>query len=178
MPLLGDARLGYPENHIEADVRLAWFLGRLDRKYGDNAFYVHLRRNDMETARSFTARYSQGIMRAYRGGGILMGLPEDTPPIQVALDYCDTVNSNIELFLKDKTHKMNMRLETWTQDFPKFWQAIGAEGDLEAALAKLGTRFNSTEQIRRAKPKPIPRAFNKLKRIVTKQSSHKQVQFE
>ena len=32
---LGDERINFPENHIEADNRLAWFLGRLDEKYGN-----------------------------------------------------------------------------------------------------------------------------------------------
>ena len=40
--LLGDQRLEYSQNHIEVDNRLSWFLGSLDKKYGDNAFYVHL----------------------------------------------------------------------------------------------------------------------------------------
>ncbi len=43
--LLAEARLDYPENHIEADDRLSWFLGRLDKQYGNSAFYVHLKRN-------------------------------------------------------------------------------------------------------------------------------------
>ena len=32
--LSGDARLDYPDRHIEADNRLSWLLGRLDRQYG------------------------------------------------------------------------------------------------------------------------------------------------
>lgn len=43
--LLGAARLDYAGNHIEADNRLSWLLGRLDRTYGNAAFYVHLRRD-------------------------------------------------------------------------------------------------------------------------------------
>lgn len=43
--LLGEGHFAYPDNHIESDNRLAWLLGRLDRKYGDRAFYVHLTRD-------------------------------------------------------------------------------------------------------------------------------------
>ena len=46
-------RLAFPDNHIEADNRLSWVLGRLDAAYGDNAIYVHLRRDRTDTIRSF-----------------------------------------------------------------------------------------------------------------------------
>ena len=48
----GNQRLAYPRNHIEADNRLSWFLGKLDQEYGDNAVYVHLLRDRAATARS------------------------------------------------------------------------------------------------------------------------------
>ena len=65
--ILGKERMDYPDDHIEADNRLSWLLGRLDKKYGDDPFYVHLKRNENDTARSFTRRYSSGIIKAYRG---------------------------------------------------------------------------------------------------------------
>ena len=71
-----------------------------------------------------------------------MGLGEPSNPQTVALDYCDTVNTNIELFLRDKSHKMDFELESFQQDFPKFWQAIGATGDYAAALAEFSIRYN------------------------------------
>ncbi|MEW8461604.1 MAG: hypothetical protein AB2653_14955 [Candidatus Thiodiazotropha endolucinida] len=43
--LTGKQRLSYPDNHIEADNRLCWLLGRLEREYGNDAYYVHLTRN-------------------------------------------------------------------------------------------------------------------------------------
>jgi len=144
--MLGQDRLNYPENHIEADNRLSWLLGRLDKQFGDSAFYVHLKRNDKDTARSFTNRYSFGIIKAYRKD-ILMGLPSNTDPMAVALDYCDTVNSNIELFLKDKSKKITVSLENIKRDYIKFWNMINAEGDLNAALAEFNIRYNATKQL-------------------------------
>lgn len=142
---LGEARLAYPDNHIEADNRLAWFLGRLDQHYGDNAIYVHLQRNSQATANSYAKRlFPGGIIPAYRQG-ILQFLPDDVPHMSVCLDYYDTVNSNIELFLKDKTRKMAFTLENATEDFPKFWKLIGAEGDLTAALAEFKITYNASE---------------------------------
>ena len=140
---LGDARLAYPDNHIEADNRLSWFLGKLDKQYGDNAIYVHLKRNNNDTASSYAKRlFPGGIIPAYRKG-ILQHLPDDTPDLSVSLDYCDTVNSNIELFLKDKTRKLEFNLENAKQDFKKFWAFIDAEGDLDSALAEFNIAYNS-----------------------------------
>ncbi len=56
----GYNRLQYPAHHIEADNRLSWFLGRLENKYGDDAFYVHLKRNIKDTAASLLRRYDRG----------------------------------------------------------------------------------------------------------------------
>ena len=140
---LGDARLAYPDNHIEADNRLSWFLGKLDKQYGDNAIYVHLKRNNNDTATSYAKRlFPGGIIPAYRKG-ILQHLPDDTPDLSVSLDYCDTVNSNIELFLKDKTRKLEFNLENAKHDFKKFWDFIDAKGDLDSALAEFNIAYNS-----------------------------------
>lgn len=141
---LGDDRFAYPEQHIEADNRLSWFLGRLDRTYGTDAFYVHLRRDDAATARSFGARRDIGIMRAYRRG-LVRGIPMGTSSEAIALDYLDTVNSNIELFLRDKPQRMTFQLENASEDFATFWERIGAEGSYEAAVAEFAARHNATD---------------------------------
>lgn len=141
--LFGPERLSYPPDHIEADNRLSWFLGRLDRAYGDAAFYVHLKRDDAATARSFVRRYDAGIIRAYRTG-ILLGAAPDADPLRLCLDYCETVNANIEAFLKDKTRKATVALEHAKHDFTNFWQLIRAEGDLSAALSEWDYVYNAS----------------------------------
>jgi len=141
--LLGPDRVEYPRRHIEIDNRLSWFLGRLERRWGKEAFYVHLTRDAEATARSFTERYSRGIMLAYRTA-ILPRLPREADPLAVARDYCETVNRNIESFLADKPHAMRIDLETAERDFPAFWGRIGAEGDLAAAVAEFGVKHNAT----------------------------------
>ena len=140
--LTGEQRLAYPSNHIEADNRLSWLLGRLDRQYGNDAFYVHLSRETLASANSFIHRQHFGIMQAYREG-ILLGGQRQTAH-DIALDYLDTVESNIALFLQDKTHKMLFQLETAVADFTHFWQEIGAQGDLQKALAEWSTRYNAS----------------------------------
>ncbi|MDP6538176.1 MAG: hypothetical protein QF903_04675 [Planctomycetota bacterium] len=141
---LGARRLAYPADHVEADNRLSWLLGRLDEAYGDEAFYVHLRRDADATAASFVKRYRKGIMRAYTRRGILHGLPRDADRLEVARDYCLTVGSNIEHFLRDKTHTLAMDIETPLEAFELLWDRIGAEGDFEAGARELGIRHNAS----------------------------------
>ena len=83
--------------------------------------------------RVFSKRSDFGIMKAYKEG-ILLGAEDTLQSQQVAEDYLLTIDSNIKLFLKDKTHKMNFSLEHAQQDFNSFWQKIGAEGDQKSAL--------------------------------------------
>lgn len=50
------------------------------------------------------------------------------------------------MFLKDKAHKMNFKLETAKEDFKVFWQAIGAQGDLEEALSEWDVKYNASKE--------------------------------
>ena len=141
---LGPERMAYPPDHIEADNRLSWLLGRLDRAYGNKAFYVHLRREKIATADSFARRMNFGIMKAYREG-IFLREEKDDVATEVALDYLETVEENIKCFLKDKTSTMEFRLESAKEDFAQFWNRIGAEGDLEKALKAWDIHHNASE---------------------------------
>ena len=143
--LISEQRLAYPENHIEADNRLSWILVRLDGIYGDKAFYVHLSRERNSTAESFAKRNDFGIMKAYREG-ILMQEQENDSALELAHDYIETIESNIALFLKDKTHTLAFSLENAEEDFGHFWQSINAKGDLDAALAEWKTSYNASSQ--------------------------------
>lgn len=141
--LLGPGRLAYPDNHIEADNRLAWLLGRLDTAYGDDARYVHLRRDRERVAASFARRMEFGIMKAYWEGVLLREQAPDA--LAAAHDYIDTVEANILRFLQDKRYIMPFRLETARDDFPAFWDWIGAAGELDQALAEWDIRHNTSD---------------------------------
>lgn len=143
LKLIGDQRLAYPDNHIEADNRLSWLLGRLERRYGNSAFYVHLHRDRSKTAYSYARRSDFGIMQAYREG-ILLGGEADQSAYEIAQDCIETIESNIELFLKNKTLTMDFKLENAKQDFTDFWQQIGAEGDLAKALLEWDVKYNAS----------------------------------
>lgn len=143
---IGAERLNFPDNHIEADNRLTWFLGRLDEKYGTKAFYVHLQRNREETVKSIEKRYFNGsILKAYAHGILIYPSPKISR-YEFSLDYYETVNSNIRSFLKDKPHQMTFNLENAREDFRKFWDFIGAQGSLAQALDEWNQRYNITKK--------------------------------
>lgn len=137
---LGEERFAYPDRHIEIDNRLSWLLGRLDTVFGDRAFYVHLIREEHATAQSFDKRWSgrYSIIRAY-AEGVLRRKDQGE---HLCVDYYRTVNQNISLFLKDKSQKMTVQLEETADHFPIFWERIGAEGDLGAALREFEVKHN------------------------------------
>lgn len=162
-------RVHYPDDHIEVDNHLAWFLGRLDERYGDDAFYVHLKRNLEETAQSRRHREARkvdpGLMWAY--GQRLIWENDEAELIDVCRHYCRTVNSNIRLFLKDKSKKMTVRLESVREDFRRFWGRIGATGPLETAVQEWDRRHNKSEKIEVQSSLPV-RAVRKVGRLVSK----------
>lgn len=144
---IGAARLEYPDYHIEADNRLSWMLGKLDEQYGNDAFYVHLKRDKSATVRSFGNRwtYSSSIIK-FLAQGVFSLVPEllgDSDKEKICEDYVDIVNTNIQLFLRDKSNKMEMQLEQIEKDFEIFWREIGAQGDYNAAIEDLNTPHNA-----------------------------------
>lgn len=141
--LIGETRLAYPTQHIEADNRLSWLLGRLDHCYGDNALYVHLSREREATVASFARREQFGIMKAYREGILLEG-PVNASAEAIAADYLDTVEANIACFLRNKSNTLRFHLENAEADFTAFWKHIGAEGDLSRALAEWRVHHNAS----------------------------------
>ncbi len=115
---LGESHFDYPDNHIESDNRLSWLLGRLDRRFGDRAFYVHLTRDVEPVAVSWAKRSYTGMMNAYRYA-ILWHCPKEATPYEVALDYCDTVEQNIRLFLRDKKNWMDIPARGGPRELPR-----------------------------------------------------------
>jgi hypothetical protein len=147
---LGDERLNYPENHIEVDNRLSFYLGLLDRKYGDNALYIHLHRDIREVAESFNKRW-QGkrsiiFAYAYAVNYLCIENLSDNQKLQVCLDYVNTTNANIELFLRDKTNVIEINLATIIDNFKLFWKRIGAQGNIQNALEELSVKYNSSKE--------------------------------
>ncbi len=143
--ILGDAHFQYPAQHIEIDNRLSWFLGRIDKVYGQSGYYVHLTRDVEKVAASYATRFGSGIIRGYTKG-MMMGKHNKSVAMEMCLDYCKTVNANIELFLKDKPNQMNFELENGSSHFTEFWNWIGAEGDFDRAVQEWSVTHNQSVQ--------------------------------
>lgn len=142
-------RTEYPDNHIEVDNRLVWFLGRLYQRYGETPLYVHLRRDAASTAESFAHPKffeGEGLMRAYRTGMIRTQQHVRSEPMptdeQVARHYVDTVHAQIETFLRERDHTATVHLSEAKNDFAEVWDRISAAGDKQAALAEWNVRYN------------------------------------
>jgi hypothetical protein len=143
---LGADRFKFPSHHIEADNRLSWQLGQLEKNYGKEAFYVHLKRDNQSTAKSFMNRFlmPKSMIYAY-ANGIKKSPPEilsHKDRFEICLDYVNTVNTNLEFFLKDKPNTMTIELENIQNDFKIFWKNIEAEGDLQKALSEFSIKHN------------------------------------
>jgi hypothetical protein len=162
----GTARLDYPDDHIEVDNRLSWFLGSLDRRFGNDAFYVHLWRDPEAVARSYAERLSDGkgafhryrlalalarrdesqswIMDGFGHHVVIRSSPYSAlEALGLARSYVETVTDNIRLFLRDKTNALPIRIEEAGDVFPVFWEAIGATGDLAKAVSEFSSRYNA-----------------------------------
>lgn len=144
--LMGDERLNFADNHIEIDNRLVWFLGALDKKYGDNAIYIHLKRDDVQVAKSYAKRWNRetSIVRAYAYGVLKLQEHHIKNPEAICLDFVQKTNANSEAFLSNKTKSMTFNLENLDADFKLFWDLVGAEGDFQNALAAFKSGHNAT----------------------------------
>jgi hypothetical protein len=146
---LFERRFDYPDQHIESDNRLSWFLGGLSRRFDDtDTFYVHLTRRPVEVARSYARKFDSGfhssMMRAFAHGILIRPRWRPEQQRRVARFYVDTVTDNIREFLRHRSQTMDFSLEEASKAFPVFWERIGAEGDLAAALAEFQFRYNAS----------------------------------
>lgn len=139
-------RFNYPMNHIESDNRLSWFLGRLDMDFGNKALYVHLKRNEALVAQSFNNRWfgKNSIIRGFAWNicGLKWLFKTKKERLRISEFYVKTIDENINLFLKDKENVLIMELENIQSDFTKFWNFIGATGDLNKALLSFSSITN------------------------------------
>ena len=146
--IFGSHKFDYPDDHIEADNRLSWFLGHLDKEFGNDAFYVVLKRNKKDTVNSFTKRWklAGSIIDSFKKGILMLGDKKLKEPeaIEVCELYYDTIYHNIELFLKDKTNVLRIELENIKEDFVKLWNWLDAKGDLDKALKEFDTKHNTS----------------------------------
>ena len=140
-------RLDYPDNHVEVDNRLAWFLGSLERLYSDDqTFYVFLRRDPERVAASYIKRWhiTVSIVRAFYHG-ILMcrnKKPTEDDKMASARLFVQTVEDNITTFLRSRTNYAVINTENLEPDFLAFMDTAGLTGDRDAISATLNSLNN------------------------------------
>ncbi|WP_017602341.1 hypothetical protein [Nocardiopsis lucentensis] len=140
-------RVDYPDQHVEVDNRLAWHLGELEDRFGDDAVYVHLARDPDAVAASYARRFHirAGIMPAYASGIVRGKLPKtDRGRLLGARRYVDTVTANIHAFMAHKTTTCVIDIDDPVPGFRRLWGLLWAEGDIDAALAALKERHNAS----------------------------------
>lgn len=139
-------RLRYPDQHIEVDNRLVWFLGELDARFPE-AVWVHLVREREKVVESYTHRFNVrgGIMPAFASGVLRRGPARPGERLEIARLYIDTVTTNILQFLdrKKQDKVVHMRIEYPYAGFERLWRTLGIEGDLVKACAELRQHYNA-----------------------------------
>jgi len=146
--------LKYPDNHIEVNNRLTWFLGILDRQFPD-ARYVHLTRDPEAVALSHAkrcARKPAGIIDAWRvkirmSWQVKHGAQERSLMTDCR-EYVDAVNSLIELFLRSPSRSGNLRDHCHVDindpdTFVAFWKWAGCEGNIDEAVRTFRIAHNT-----------------------------------
>ncbi|MFT7154934.1 MAG: hypothetical protein ACJAVL_000236 [Bacteroidia bacterium] len=145
---IGMERLTYSVGHIEVDNKLSWMLGSLDVNYGHKAYYVHLTRNKEDVVNSWNQLWNHSFSNIrFFAEGVLSNIPELLSEKQkrtISEHHYDAVNANIEFFLKDKSNVITIQFEDVEKGFRQFWTEIGAEGDLESALAEFKVKHNAS----------------------------------
>lgn len=147
---LGSERFNYKKQHIEADNRLIWDLGRLQQHYGQNALFIYLKRDKHDIAKSFIRRtyYPNSMFKAYCDG--IKKTPTEKlnkqELEQLAHDFVDNMTASIELFLKQHPKHLVIELEHIETDFKKFWSFIKAEGDLRQAQESFKKLHNASKK--------------------------------
>lgn len=143
--LRASCKIKYPEFHIESDNRLSWMLGLMDKEYGADAYYIHLKRDVELVAASYNNRWhlKNGIMPSYSQGVLMQSYEENN--FATCLDYVNVVNLNIEMFLKGK-RSVVIDIDNPKDGFTKFWEDVSAEGDLSMALDFMGKKNNTAKR--------------------------------
>jgi hypothetical protein len=94
---LGEARIDYPDNHVECDNRLTWFMQRLTKKYGKTGILVIVKRDVEKIASSYHKRWHKiYVMKAYSQGILMRDLKDNN--LEVCRDYVDYVYETLEYF--------------------------------------------------------------------------------
>lgn len=131
----------FPDNHIEIDPRLSYFLPLLIQKY-PSALYVHLQRERESCIKSLSKRGSLTWFSQFHLGS----KPDDMKKIaEIYYDNTvDLINTYYYIFRTLKQKFITIELNSITYDYIFFWDVIQAEGNKEKALSELKIKYNKS----------------------------------
>lgn len=140
--LLGDSRVRFPENHIECDNRLCWFLERLTRFYGSSGILVIVHRDEDKIAKSYNQRwYKINIMRAYSQGILQRPLTDNN--LSVCADYVSHMYEKLNFWETQWNHVVHLDLAAPELGLSQLLGLLSRESDMEDLLRALNeTRSN------------------------------------
>jgi len=164
---IGD--LDYPDGHIEIDHHLSWGLPLLLDRYpaSPDTLYVHLLRERAACVASLSRRIDMDMFAALSS---FVTCNRRTPELRrrAAEYFYDSRNAAIDLALRKPSigsgyalsvagNHLTVFVESLPEVWPLFWEVIGAEGDMEAAMAECRKRYNrglecKGEQVREERP--------------------------
>jgi len=126
----------YPDNHIEIDPRMSYFLPLLKNKY-PNSFWVHLQRERNSCITSLSRRRS-----LIKYGCFHLGTNTDNLKLLSEI-YYDNTNELIKKLLADENH-----IHLWTHEledsFDIFYNKINAKGDILECKKELKIKYNKS----------------------------------
>jgi len=132
---IGD--LDYPDGHIEADPHLVHVLPLMLDKY-PGALWVHLLREHETAVPALARRPSLDHYAAF----CFQARRSPSRRAAAAMLYANTV-ALLKRLLPEGS--MVVQLEQAQDQWPAFWEWIGADGDYEASAAEWDRRYNASK---------------------------------
>ncbi len=129
--------LGYPDDHVEVDAQLSFFVPALLRQYPD-AVWVHLRRERSSCIGSL-ARQNTQIMTAWAWQWLQL---PDADPLLAAARFYDTVNDLLETLLP---HALRVDMEHLPDGLRRTAEALGTTC-AQGMTATFGRIYNHRQQ--------------------------------
>lgn len=137
--------LAFPDDHVEVNPGLTWLVPSLARATWAEDRFVWLVRDRAAVIRSWIRRgKGAGPIRWYR---LFAGSKENVSDEKFAeiCEACyDWMTDLISEFVMTREHAKVVAMEEAVDWFPGFWEWIGAEGDLDAAVAEWSIRYNAS----------------------------------
>lgn len=137
-------RLDFAPNHIEADNRLIFYLAQIEEKFGDDAYYVFLKRDPAAIVKSYARRWhlTVSIVRAWTHGIRMIPRIEEADIEDCCQDFVSYADSTLSLFLARQRHVMMFDTADAANEFIRFSKWIGVGTPPPAAIEQWNKRHN------------------------------------